>query len=380
MEKKTGRLAVWLHSYGMVIVTGLLIGAAAVGLTALGNPKNMGFCIACFLRDIAGALKLQTAGAAVVIAEDGLSAAMGTGIVQYMRPEIAGLVLGAFLLSLIRKEWRPMGGSSPMTRFLIAVFVMIGALVFLGCPLRMVIRIGGGDLNAVVGLAGFVIGIGIGVIPVKLGFSLRRAYRQSVVEGLIFPVLMLALLLVSVFGKLLVSSTGGPGSQHAPVLAALLISLVIGALCQQSRLCMAGGVRDAMLFGDFRLLGGFGAILAAVLVGNTIVNGAFPAFSFADQPIALTEWLWNLLGMVLVGWGSVLLGGCPLRQLILAGEGNTDSAVTVTGFIVGAAIAHNFGLASSGSGIGSGPVALTVVAGLLALAVISIVNTVKKEA
>ena len=34
--------------------------------------------------------------------------------------------------------------------------------------------------------------------------------------------------------------------------------------------------------------------------------------------------------MVLVGWGSVLLGGCPLRQLILAGEGNTDSAVTVT--------------------------------------------------
>ena len=51
--------------------------------------------------------------------------------------------------------------------------------------------------------------------------------------------------------------------------------------------------------------------------------------------------------MVLVGWGSVLLGGCPLRQLILAGEGNGDSAVTVFGMIVGAAFAHNFGLSGN---------------------------------
>ena len=92
-----------------------------------------------------------------------------------------------------------------------------------------------------------------------------------------------------------------------------------------------------------------------------------------------TEWLWNLLGMVLVGWGSVLLGGCPLRQLILAGEGNTDSAVTVTGFIVGAAISHNFGLASSGAGIGTGPVAAAVAAGFVVLAVISVTNMQKLE-
>ena len=79
--------------------------------------------------------------------------------------------------------------------------------------------------------------------------------------------------------------------------------------------------------------------------------------------------------MVLVGWGSVLLGGCPLRQLILAGEGNTDSAVTVTGFIVGAAVSHNLGLASSADGIGAGPVAWAVGLGFLAFAAISIANT-----
>ena len=46
----------------------------------------------------------------------------------------------------------------------------------------------------------------------------------------------------------------------------------------------------------------------------------------------------------------MLLGGCPLRQLILASEGNIDSVITVIGLAAGAAVAHNFGLASSAAG------------------------------
>ena len=42
-------------------------------------------------------------------------------------------------------------------------------------------------------------------------------------------------------------------------------------------------------------------------------------------------------------------GGCPLRQLILAGQGSSDSAVTVLGMFFGAALCHNLGLASSGT-------------------------------
>ena len=365
MEKKES----FVKRYWLIIVTGLIVGAAAVLLTAFGNPKNMGFCIACFLRDIAGALKFQTAG---------LSAETGTGIVQYVRPEIIGLVLGAFALSAVRKEFRPVGGSSPMTRFVIAVFVMIGALVFLGCPLRMVIRIGGGDLNAIVGLVGFVIGILIGVVFLKKGFSLGRAYRQSMAEGLVFPVLMVALLFVLLFGSNLLSgSVSGPGSMRAPILLALVVALIVGALAQQSRLCMVGGIRDAVMFKDFRLISGFVAIIVAVFIGNVLTNN-FTGFAFAGQPVAHTEWLWNLLGMALVGWGSMLLGGCPLRQLILAGEGNTDSAVTITGFIVGAAVAHNFGLASSADGIGAGPVALAVIIGFVVMLVISLVYQPKE--
>lgn len=38
------------------------------------------------------------------------------------------------------------------------------------------------------------------------------------------------------------------------------------------------------------------------------------------------------------------LAAVPLRQLILAGQGSSDSAVTFLGMLIGAAFAHNFGL------------------------------------
>ena len=360
-----------LRKYGLLVLTGLVVGVAAVLLTVQGNPQNMGFCIACFLRDIAGALNLQRAG---------YDAEIGTGIVQYVRPEIIGLVLGSTVVAFLRREFKPKGGSSPMLRFVIAVFVMIGALIFLGCPLRMVIRLGGGDLNALVGLVGFVLGILIGVAFLNRGFTLKRAYAQSMGEGLIFPVLMAGLLaLLLVEPDFLIFSKTGPGSLHAPVLLALGAAVVVGVLAQRSRLCMVGGIRDAVMFRDFRLLSAFAVIFLTVLVGN-LISGLGVQVSFAGQPVAHTEGLWNLLGMVLVGWGSVLLGGCPLRQLILAGEGNTDSAVTVTGFIVGAAVAHNFGLASSATGIGTGPVLPAVAVGLVFLLAVSLANSTKAGA
>ena len=359
MEKTQKGFAGFVKRNWLVILTGLLVGAAAVVLTALGNPKNMGFCIACFERDIAGALKFHSAG-----------------VVQYFRPEIVGLVLGAMIMSMIKKEWKPQGGSSPITRFVLGMLVMIGALVFLGCPLRMVIRIGGGDVNALIGLLGFIVGIVIGTFPLRFGFTLNRAYKQNKAEGLVFPILLVVLFILSLIPDLFAKSTEGPGSMRAPWYAALLIALVVGALCQRSRLCMAGGVRDVVMFKDFHLVYGFLAIIVAVLVGNLITHNF--RFGLADQPIAHTDGVFNFLGMVLVGWGSVLLGGCPLRQLILAGEGNSDSAVTVFGFIAGAAVSHNFGLASSAKGIGAGPVLWVLIAGFVILAALSVFNTKRR--
>ena len=355
----------------IVVAAGAAVGLAALVLTALGNPANMGFCIACFLRDIAGAVGMH-----------------GAAKVQYVRPEIIGLVLGAFIMSLATREFRPKAGSSPATRFILGVFVMIGAPVFLGCPLRMVIRLGGGDGNALVGLAGFTVGILIGIVFLNKGFTLKRAYEVGKAEGGILPAVMaLLLVLVIAVPALFKFSEEGPGSKHAPMIIALVIALVVGALAQRSRLCMVGGIRDAFLFRDFKLLYGFVTIFIVILVGNLVMGKFHPGF--AAQPIAHSNQLWNLLGMVLVGWGSVLLGGCPLRQLILAGEGNGDSAVTVFGMIVGAAFAHNFGLAGAADSLNEakelvvggisthGKVAVAL--GFVVLLVISLMNLPKEE-
>ena len=316
-----------------VVLSGSAVGLAAVLLTVMGNPANMGFCIACFLRDIVGACGMHSAA-----------------VVQYVRPEIVGLVLGAFIMSVATKEFRAKAGSSPAVRFVLGALVMIGALMFLGCPLRMVLRLAGGDLNALTALAGFAVGIFIGTRFLNLGFSLKRAYDAPKAEGALLPAVFTGLfLLFLLVPSLFKFSETGPGSKHASVWAALIIALAVGALCQKGRMCMAGGIRDAIMFKDFKLLYGFVAIFALTLIGN-LVTGSFK-LGFQSQPVAHSAHLWNFVGLIIVGWGSVLLGGCPLRQLILAGSGNGDSAVTVFGMMTGAAIAHNFGLAGAADSV-----------------------------
>jgi hypothetical protein len=144
---------------------------------------------------------------------------------------------------------------------------------------------------------------------------------------------------------------------------------------------MVGGIRDVVLFRQWKLLAGFIAILVSALLCNLLLTAVTPGtyftLGFAGQPVAHNDGLWNALGMFLAGFGCVMLGGCPLRQLVLTGEGNTDSAITVIGLMVGAAVAHNFGLASSAEG----PTAngkLAVVIGIAVVAVIACLNTFRK--
>ncbi|MEG1837164.1 MAG: YedE family putative selenium transporter [Synergistaceae bacterium] len=334
-----------------IILTGGIVGAISVILVMFGNPKNMGFCIACFLRDMAGSIGMHKAS-----------------VVQYMRPEIIGLVLGAFIISLFRKEFKATAGSSPFTRFILGNFVTIGALVFLGCPLRMVLRLAGGDLNAIPGLIGFTTGILSGIFFLSKGFSLNRTYKQNTTEGVALPITMVFFLVLLLFvPSILIFSTKGPGSMHAPLIISLASGLIVGAFAQRTRLCMVGGIRDAFLFKDFYLLTGFLSIFVVALIGNYLTGNI--NISFASQPVAHTDALWNGLGMILVGFASVLLGGCPLRQLILAGSGNGDSAVTVFGLISGAAFAHNFALAASPAGVPVGGKIAVVLGIVISLAI-----------
>lgn len=328
-----------------IIIVGLVIGATAVTLQKQGNPGNMGVCVACFTRDIAGALGLHQAA-----------------IVQYLRPEIPAFCLGAFIAALIFGEFRPRTGSAPVVRFVLGMFAMIGALVFLGCPWRAVLRLAGGDWNAILGIVGLVFGIGIGVGFLRAGFNLGRSTPARTVAGLAMPFVMLVLLVLAIlypqFGEAgksaLYKSASGPGSNFAPVIWSTAAGLLIGFLAQRTRFCTVGGIRDVILMRDFHLLSGVIAFLVAAFVLNLVYNQFHPGFTLGTndkgiiyQPASHT-WNWlNFGGMVLAGLSFTLAGGCPGRQVFLTGEGDADAAVFVLGMLTGAAVAHNFAMVAT---------------------------------
>ena len=120
----------FFQSYPGAALVGLIIGASAALLQFLGNPPNLGLCLGCFIRDTAGGIGLHRAA-----------------IAQYVRPELTGVVLGAMATAVIGGEWRARSGSAPFVSFTLGIFAMVGILVFLGCPWRVLLRLGGGDLK-----------------------------------------------------------------------------------------------------------------------------------------------------------------------------------------------------------------------------------------
>jgi len=309
--------------------TGFVIGLAGVLLLWLGNPPNMGICGACFIRDVSGGLLLFSKPETL----------------QYLRPEIPAFVMGAFIAALVFGEFRSRGGASPAIRFVLGAFMMIGSLVFLGCPIRLIARLGGGDfICAGMGLLGLLFGIATASILIKKGFSLGQGRDQSKPAALFMPLLALGLL--GIILTILLTGEDSKGilttKRSAPIILAFWIALIVGFYGQRSRFCSTGGYRDLMLTGEFRLMWGYIVLFATLTIGNLIFGQYHPGAA----PVAHTEQVWNFLGLYLVGMCAVMAGGCPFRQLIAAGQGNTDAGITVMGLVFGAAFCHNFHLAA----------------------------------
>ncbi len=308
------------------------VGTLAAVLVALGNPGNMGICGACFLRDTAGAL--------------GLFSGDGPRI---FRPELVGLILGAYLLRLAQGRIEGRAGAHSAARFFLGLWMGIGALVFLGCPFRMLQRLGGGDLNALVGLTGFILGVGVGRLFEQRGYTSGKT--ASVITPAGVPALFLALLGLILF--LVGGMPFGPGPDdfakppHAPWFWALGIAFIAGAILSLTGFCAVTAARQ-VFSGPRRMLWAAIALIAGYLV-LSLFTGKFSG-GFADQPASHSDHLWNFLAMVLVGLTGVLAGGCPVRQVVLAGEGNGDAMMTAVGILAGGCLSHSFQIVSSSSG------------------------------
>lgn len=314
----------------LAVILVALVGAAAAWLVALGNPGNMGICGACFLRDLAGALGLLS----------------GKGPACF-RPELAGLVLGAFLWKLTGGSFQARSGSHAASRFVLGIWMGIGALAFLGCPFRMLQRLGGGDLAAWCALPGFVAGVFIALQFERKGYTVGATSPAPAPVGLLAPLAAIALLLLYLKGGRLL----GPGPAdaalkpaHAPWHVALGIALAAGAALSATGFCAISAARQifqpgkkAMLLAALVFVAGYAAISAG--------TGKF-TLSMSGQPIAHADLLWNVLALALLGMTGALAGGCPVRQVVMTGEGNGDAFVTASGILAGGALAHTLGLAA----------------------------------
>lgn len=134
----------------------------------------------------------------------------------------------------------------------------------------------------------------------------------------------------------------------------LVLGLLIGWFAQRSGFCSVGGFRDYFLFRDTRLLWGYVALIAGAFVGYLvfwlITPSAYEHFFWIltsglspvpGAPAGLSAMAYILLaciGGVAIGVIGVLLGGCPLRQLVMTAEGNIASLLFVIGMAVGSVV------------------------------------------
>ena len=144
----------------------------------------------------------------------------------------------------------------------------------------------------------------------------------------------------------------------------LILGLIIGWFGQRSGFCSIGGFRDFIMFRHTRLLFGFLALILGAFIGYLVFKILFPsAFEgffwlmskglapVPGAPAGLTVTAYIILalvGGVAVGLIGVLLGGCPLRQVVMTAEGNVKSLCFVVGMCIGSVV---FTLWVSGWGV-----------------------------
>jgi YedE family putative selenium metabolism protein len=297
---------------------GIIAGTGSALLTSLGNPVDGGLSIACFYRDIAGSLGLHQ-----------------TVEFSYLRPELAAIAIGAGITAYVKGNFSPVGGSSTVVRFVLGVLMSFGIFAFVGCPMRVGLRIAGGDPAAVAGLLGLIAGVGVGTFFLAKGFCLGNSSVTTRTNGLLIQVIsivMLALLIVKPAVVIL------SHQRHAPLIVSLVIGGILGIIGQRSKLCFVGGFRNLFLIGDVTMLMGFIFLVLSAMVTNLFLGQEH----FGVHLIGSDNFLWSFLALVAVGIASVFMGGCPFRQLILASQGDTDSVIGIAGMITGAAIAYNY--------------------------------------
>ncbi|MCX7994308.1 MAG: YedE family putative selenium transporter [candidate division WOR-3 bacterium] len=339
-----------------LLITGGVMGFLFAFLVKMGNPANMGICVLCFYRDIAGAIGLHRVTA-----------------VSYIRPEIIGFIIGGTIFAVLANQMRATFGAKPLWRFIIGILVGYNALIFLGCPIRMFGRISAGDWTALFGLLGVIVAVVVFNYFVKSGLSLGRSLESKNTQFLawITPLIAIVLLILLILDP---AGVNKKHTAHAPLLISLGAGILLGILGQWSSFCSLGGTLDLVMIKSFHRVQGTITFLIVAFIANL----AFGQFKPGAHPVAHAAHLWNFLSMFVIGLGSIMLGGCPFKQTIMASRGNLDSLIAIIGMFTGFAIGHNLAIVASPKGVPSSAM-IGVIISIIIISIIGFINTTRTE-
>jgi uncharacterized protein len=137
---------------------------------------------------------------------------------------------------------------------------------------------------------------------------------------------------VTAIATLFASPTGLP-------LGGFLIGCAFGAIVYRTNFCIMGALSDVVNLGDRRRLGAWLLAIATAVFAVELLRraGAVPL----ERTMYLTprlNWLGHILGGVIFGFGMVLSGGCPTRNLVRFAAGDLRALVVlivigIAGFI-----------------------------------------------
>lgn len=110
----------------------------------------------------------------------------------------------------------------------------------------------------------------------------------------------------------------------------LLIGLVFGFIVHRTNFCTMGSISDILSFGDYRRFRAWLLAAAVATLGAQALHGA--GVVDLDRTMYLganLNWLGNVLGGLMFGFGMVLAGGCTSRNLVRVGGGDIRSLVVL---------------------------------------------------
>ncbi len=123
-----------------------------------------------------------------------------------------------------------------------------------------------------------------------------------------------------------------------PAATTLIVGMIIGYLVQRSRFCSIGGFRDFLLARDTYLLKGYGGLLVGAAAGFILfklAGGQINNFPLGNDLPPMAPFIAMIAGAIGLGFFSVMAGGCPTRQHVMAAEGKESAVYYLIGLYAG---------------------------------------------